>query len=144
MAAFGSRSFCSIYPCTELDTAHVLPICLSVRKVSKCLSTSVTRLGDLLHFGKTVATIILPNRPNFQAIFVKLSKSFIFGNFYRHLAIFYWSHCFQPKWVAQFSLVLHWTPSVHICLRIWNFYIFHKPKYWQYFELLSNSKLSFI
>ena len=39
------------------------------------------------------------NCPHFKAIFVKLSKSLIFpvksflGNFYRHLATFYWSHC---------------------------------------------------
>ena len=39
-----------------------------------------------------------PNCPHCQAIFVKVSKSFIFvvksflGNFYSHLATFYWSH----------------------------------------------------
>ena len=42
---------------------------------------------------------ICPNLLYSQAIFVKMPKSLIFlvksflGNFYRHLAIFYWSHC---------------------------------------------------
>ena len=58
--------------------------------------SSVTRLGT---FSKPVATIIFPKSPTFQAIFVKLSKYFIFlvkpfwGNFYRQFATFYWSHC---------------------------------------------------
>ena len=40
-----------------------------------------------------------PNCPHCQEIFVKVPHSFIFlvksflGNFYRHLAIFIWSHC---------------------------------------------------
>ena len=43
--------------------------------------------------------LIYPNLLLSYAIFVKISKSFIFlvksylGNFYRHLAIFIWSHC---------------------------------------------------
>ena len=58
---------------------------------------SVTRLGDLLHFGyfsKPVATIIFTKSHPLNAIFLKLLKSFILlgklflGNFYRHLAIF--------------------------------------------------------
>ena len=62
---------------------------------------SVTRLGDLLHFGyfsKPVATIIFTKSHPLNAIFLKLLKSFILlgklflGNFYRHLAIFYRSH----------------------------------------------------
>ena len=51
-----------------------------------CLSSRVTRLGDLLHFGnfsKPVATIILPKSPLFL------------GNFYRHFATFSCSHCSQ-------------------------------------------------
>ena len=42
---------------------------------------------------------ICPNLPHSYTIFVKVSKSLIFlvksflGNFYRHLATFYWSHC---------------------------------------------------
>ena len=51
------------------------------------------------NFSKPVAIIILPKLQIFQAIFVKYSKYFIylmksfFGNFYSHLATFYWSHC---------------------------------------------------
>ena len=48
------------------------------------------------NFSKPVATISLPKSPTGN--FVKVSKSLIFleksflGNFYRQLAIFYWSH----------------------------------------------------
>ena len=53
-----------------------------------------------------------PNRPHCWAIFVKVSKSFIFivklflGNFYIHLAIFYWSHCSQQYifWDLKYRL----------------------------------------
>ena len=43
--------------------------------------------------------LFCPNCPHFEAFFVKVSKSFIvlaksfLGNFYRHLATIYWSHC---------------------------------------------------
>ena len=56
--------------------------------------------GDLLDFGKflkPLATLNLPKSPTFLGIFVKVSKSIIFlvkqflGDFYRHLAIFFWS-----------------------------------------------------
>ena len=46
--------------------------------------------------------IFYPNCPHCKAIFVKVSKSFIFlvksflGNFYRHLAIFIWSYWMVP------------------------------------------------
>ena len=46
--------------------------------------------------------VICPILLNSQTIFVKVSKSFIFlvksflGNFYRHLAIFIWSHWWRP------------------------------------------------
>ena len=49
------------------------------------------------NFSKPVVTISLLKSPTFLAIFC-VSKSLIFlvnsflGNFYRHLAIFYWSH----------------------------------------------------
>ena len=50
------------------------------------------------NFLKPLATINLPKSPTFLGIFCKgvkiyhfLVKSF-FGNFYRHLAIFFWSH----------------------------------------------------
>ena len=50
---------------------------------------------------KLATSIILAKSPTLLGNFWKVSKSFIFlvnsflGNFYRHLAIFYWSHC---KW----------------------------------------------
>ena len=69
-----------------------------VCSVVVCVVGSVTRLGNLLHFGIVfkdfVATINLPKSPTFLGKFVKASKSIIFlvksclGNFYRHLAIF--------------------------------------------------------
>ena len=46
----------------------------------KCTTYSVTRLGDLLHFGqllKPTATTIMPKFTAFLVIFEKLSKSFI-------------------------------------------------------------------
>ena len=64
--------------------------------------SSVTRFGDFFctlgDFLKRLATINLPKSHTFLGNFVKVSKSFIFlvksflGNFYRHLAIFFWSH----------------------------------------------------
>ena len=62
---------------------------------------SVTSLGELLDFGqlfKDVATISLPKSPTFLGNFCNGAKIFNFfsliieGNFYRHLATFYWSH----------------------------------------------------
>ena len=76
------------------------------------LPTSVTRLGDLLHSRqllKPVATIILPKSPPLLGNFVKVSKSFIFlvksflYNFYRHLATFFWSHCYLRNDAFIFS-----------------------------------------
>ena len=61
------------------------------------VSTSVTRLGDLLDFGqrlKPLATIDLPKFSTFLGNFCKgvkiyhFSSEIILGNFYRHLAIF--------------------------------------------------------
>ena len=43
--------------------------------------SSVTRLGDLLHFGqlfKACGNNYLPNSPTFYGIFLKVSKTFIF------------------------------------------------------------------
>ena len=66
--------------------------------------------------------LFCPNQPHFYAIFGKVSKPFIFlmksflGNFYRHLATFYWSHC---RKVTVFHLVLplpHWFIQYQ-CLR---------------------------
>ena len=59
------------------------------------------------NFSKPVATTILPKWPTFLGNFLKVSKSFIFlvksfwGNFYRHLATFYWSHCRQGKFYGH-------------------------------------------
>ena len=56
-------------------------------------------IGLLGNFSKSLATIYLPKFLTFLGNFVKVSKSLIFwvksflGNFYRHLVIFYWSHC---------------------------------------------------
>ena len=64
-------------------------------------SSSVTRLGDLLDFGQILQSLwqqlFCLNHPHFKAIFkgVKIfhfSSEIIFRPFYRHLAIFYWSH----------------------------------------------------
>ena len=67
--------------------------------------TSVTRLGDLLHFGQLFKacginyfaqiTHILGNFVKLLKSFILLVKSFL-ANFYRHLAIFYWSPCLRP------------------------------------------------
>ena len=52
-------------------------------------------LGSFL---KPLATIILPKSPTLSGTFCKgvkiyhLSREIILGNFYRHLAIFFWSH----------------------------------------------------
>ena len=70
--------------------------------------SSVTRLGDLLDFLKPLATTNLSKSPTFLSNSVKVLKSVIFlvksflRNFYRHLAIFFWSHCLwemsQEEW----------------------------------------------
>ena len=72
------------------------------KSVVKTIESSVTRLGDLLHFGQLFKACgknyFAPNRPHFQAIFEKVSKSFIFlvkpflVNFSRCLVTFDWSH----------------------------------------------------
>ena len=60
---------------------------------------SVTRLGDLLDFGQLFKVFGNNWFAQIYHILVKVSKSFIFlvksflGNFYRHKATFYWSHC---------------------------------------------------
>ena len=70
---------------------------------------SVTRLGNLLHYGQHFKAcgqqLFCPNCPHFGN-FLKVSKSFIFigksflGNFYRHLVTFYCSHCPQVQIVC--------------------------------------------
>ena len=66
------------------------------------IESSVTILGNLLHFGqlfKVCSNNYLAQTAHIlRQIFVNVSKSFIFlvqsflGNFYSHLATFYWSH----------------------------------------------------
>ena len=61
----------------------------------------------LVNFLKPLATLKLPKSPTFFAIFEKVSKSIILlvksflGNFYRHLIIFFWSHCSHSQTKAQ-------------------------------------------
>ena len=64
------------------------------------LISSVARLGDLYDFGQLFkATINLPKSPTYLGNFCKgvkiyrFSSEIILGNFYRHLAIFFRSHC---------------------------------------------------
>ena len=80
---------------------------LSLSNTLSLAVSSVTRLDDLLHFGQLFKACgnNYSNRPHSQAIFVKVSKSFIFlvksflGNFYRHLTTFYWSHWLSPTYL---------------------------------------------
>ena len=73
------------------------------------LSPSVTRLGDLLHFGQLFQACGSTYFGQIAHIFgnfckgVKIfhfSNGFILGNFYRHLATFYWSHCSHPLYLG--------------------------------------------
>ena len=90
-----------------VKTCHVtfdIKLCSEILyEIGLELGSSGTRLGDLLHFGKLFKAnsnnYFLLQPPTFQAIFAKVSKSFIvlvksfLGKFYRHLATFYLSHC---------------------------------------------------
>ena len=97
----------------------------------------MTRLGDLLdfeHILKPLATINLPKSSTFFCNFCKgvkiyhfLVKSF-FGNFYRHLAIFFWSHCScaplhqrnrKKPFVTLSKPVFGWCQEVKIPLNRW-------------------------
>ena len=69
---------------------------------SMYLLTSVTRLGDLWDFGqlfKAFGNNSIAQISHILRQFFKVSKPIIFlvksflGKFYRHLAIFFWSHC---------------------------------------------------
>ena len=83
--------------------------------------------------------LICPNLPHSYAIFVKLSKSFIFlvkpflGNFYRHLAIFFWSHWQRCKRSYDGQPLFYWTDSFFtfgqlrpLFLFFTHFYYLHK------------------
>ena len=77
----------------------ILISCLScVQTIANLVQlTSVTRFGNFLLFGQLLKAC------GNNYFFVKLSKSFNFlvksflGNFYRHLATFYWSHWLLDK-----------------------------------------------
>ena len=80
-------------------------LCNQMSALPIYVSTRVTRLADLLHFGQifkacgnnffTQIDHILANFWKVVKIFHISLESFL-GNFYRHLATFYWSHCYQP------------------------------------------------
>ena len=85
----------------------------------------VTRLGDLSDFGPLFKAffqqLIIPNLLHSKSIFVKVSKSIIFlvkpflGNFYRHLANFFWSYWWQCTYlisnveIVGMNLVWKWV-----------------------------------
>ena len=66
-------------------------------------------IGLWSNFSKPLATVILPKSPTFLGNFCKgvknyhISREIILGNFYRHLAIFFWSHSTHS--LALFLLV---------------------------------------
>ena len=70
-------------------------------------ANSVTRLGDFIAlwatFQRLWQQLFCPNCPHFWGNFVMVSNYFIFlvksflGNFSRHLATLYWSHCLLTK-----------------------------------------------
>ena len=74
---------------------------------------SVTRLGDLLHFGQLFkacvnnyfAQIAHIVRQFFKGVKIfHFSSEIILGNFFRHLATFYWSHCVTGHWSTTTNL----------------------------------------
>ena len=74
------------------------------------------------NFSKPMATINLPKSPSY-AIFVKVSKTIIFlvksflGNFYRHLANFYWSQALIHQAELDGNLFpLIWCKICNVCL----------------------------
>ena len=97
---------------------------LVVKTSKMVLSTCVTRSGDfwtLGNFLKPLQQFICPNLPTFLDNFCKgvkiyhffskiifLVKSFL-GNFYRHLAIFIWSHCSLPTESQQAIIASNWS-----------------------------------
>ena len=77
--------------------------------------TSVTRLADLfldfVQLFRALGDNYFPKSPTFRGNFsngVKIyhfSREIILGNFYRHLVIFFLSHCPPPKPLPSLSLV---------------------------------------
>ena len=65
------------------------------------------------HFSKPAAKIILPKLPNFCNVVetFHFSSEIIFGNFYRHLAPFFWSHCL-PIPCTDFDIKKAFLPKI--------------------------------
>ena len=93
-----------------------------------CLSMSVTRFGvfcTLGNFLKPLADIKLPKSPTFLGNFCKGVKSFL-GNFYRHLAIFFWSHSLSmsfslyllPFSILQIIIIHPHSLSLSLCISL--------------------------
>ena len=85
-------------------------------------------IGLLASFQSQWQQLICPNLPHSQATFCKgveifhFSSEIILGNFYRHLAIFFWSHCLQGKRVIILYSSFFWKTcakngnnSLHTC-----------------------------
>ena len=92
-------------------------------------------------FLKPLATINLPKSLTFLGKFVKVAKSIIFlvpsflENFYRHLAIFFWSHCCWMSFdVIIFLYFLLWAAIKPLSfMQITNFpktFCRHTPLIW--------------
>ena len=95
----------------EYNATTVLPIGFCLVLLSKQENEKRSLQCDQIGQFKELWTIFqslwqqlfCPNQPHFYAIFGKVSKPFIFlmkyflGNFYRHLATFYWSLCLTDE-----------------------------------------------
>ena len=91
----------------------------SVVKISKHNLRSVwpylAIYRTLGNFSKPLTLINVPKSPTFLGNFWKGGKIFMFlvksflGNFNRHLATFYWSHCQGPTYVGTFYCSLYIT-----------------------------------
>ena len=108
---------------SDYSGRHQSPDHLMSRSGSEHSSTSgITRHKQCDQIGRFISLwatfqslqqqLFCPNRPDFMAIFVKLSKSFIFlvlsvlGNFYRHFATFYWSLTNDPTFHNRTGLCI--------------------------------------
>ena len=82
-------------------------------------------LGNSL---KSLATIILPKLPTFLGNFCKCVKIFnfsseiILGKFYRHLAIFFWSHWSWTTTVVNILNTNHVLLLRNDCFNYWQHY----------------------
>ena len=79
-----------------------MPWCSLVEGGEELAQQQCNQIGRFVVLWSTIESLwqqlICPNLSHSWASFVKVSKSFVFlvnsllGNFYRHLAIFFWSH----------------------------------------------------